>query len=140
MKEKIEHEGVVFSVEGEHVRVKIVQQAACNGCKARSMCTSSESKEKFIDVYERNAALRRKVGDKVRVCGALRMGKQAVRLAFGVPLAVITVWMPIAIILLHLHDLVAVGVLILILSAYFYVLYLCRDKMAQKFAFWIETN
>ena len=55
MKDIIEHQGVIASIEEGHVRVNIVQLAACSGCKARSLCTSSESKEKIIDVYERGA-------------------------------------------------------------------------------------
>lgn len=80
----IAHQGVIESVEGHHVRVNILQVAACSACKARSLCSSSESKEKIIDVYEEGAAMKYKCGEEVTVCGALSMGKQAVRLAFGV--------------------------------------------------------
>ncbi len=138
MKEKIEHDGIVDNVVGDHVMVRIVQHAACSGCKAKAMCTSSESKEKIIDVYEADAEQKRKVGDAVKVCGALSMGKQAVALAFGVPMAIIVVLMPLALKVLCLSELVSVGVVTLVLAAYFYVLYLNRDKMAKKFAFWIE--
>ena len=61
MKEIIEHQGVIESIEDAHVRVNIVQMAACSGCKARSLCTSSESKEKIIDVYEVGAKNKYKV-------------------------------------------------------------------------------
>lgn len=138
MKEKFEHEGVVDSVVGEHVVVRIVQQAACSGCKARSMCASSESKEKLIDVYEHDAEKNRRVGDVVTVCGALSMGKQAVTLAFGTPVVIIVVWMCVSIGVMKMGELLCVGCLVVILAAYFYVLYLMRDRMAKKFAFWIE--
>ena len=81
-RDKIEHQGVVESVEGDHVRVNILQVAACSECKARSLCSSSESKEKLIDVYEQNAAQKYRIGESVKVCGTLSMGKQAVRMAF----------------------------------------------------------
>lgn len=139
LKEKIEHRGVVASVEGDHVRVNIVQMAACSGCKARSMCASSESKEKIIDVYETDAEHKYRVGDQVNVCGALSMGKQAVRLAFGVPLLLIVVWMPVALLVLKLNELASAGVMVLILALYFYIIYMCRERMAKTFAFWIES-
>ena len=135
---KIEHQGVVESVVGNHVRVNIVQVAACSGCKARSMCSSSESKEKIIDVYEQGAEKKYKIGDQVMVCGALSMGKQAVRLAFAIPLLLIAVWMVVAMVYLKLGELTAVGILAAILSVYFYILYLNRGRMAKRFAFWIE--
>lgn len=138
MKEKIEHEGIINSVSGEHVSVRIVQQAACNGCKAKSLCTSSESKEKLIDVYEINAEDKYKVGDNVKVCGALSMGKQAVMYAFGLPLAIIVVLMPVALKVFGLNELLSVALVSVILAVYFLILYFNRDKMAKRFAFWIE--
>ena len=141
MRETIEHQGVIASVEGRHVRVNILQVAACGGCKARSLCASSESKEKIIDVYEDDAAMKYKIGEEVTVCGALSMGKQAVRLAFGVPVLLIVVWMLVAMVWLKLDELVSVGILALILALYFYILYMNKDRMAKKFAFWIsQTN
>lgn len=138
MKETIEHQGVVESVEGEHVRVNILQVSACSGCKARSLCSTSESKEKIIDVYEQDAVRKYRPGDEVKVCGTLSMGKQAVRLAFGIPLLLTIVWMLMAMVWLRLNELVAVAALAGLLAVYFYILYINRDRMAKHFAFWIE--
>ena len=140
MTDKIEHLGRIVLVEGSHVRVSIMQQAACAGCKARSMCTSSENKERFIDVYEPDALQKRHVGDVVNVCGALSMGKTAVRLAFGVPVLIIAVWLCVAVVFLHLGEGMSVGILGVVLAVYFYILYINRGKMARKFAFWIEDT
>ena len=140
MKETIAHQGVIESVEGRHVKVNILQVAACGECKARSLCASSESKEKIIDVYEDDAALKYKIGEQVMVCGALSMGKQAVRLAFGVPVVLIVVWMLVAMVWLKLGELTSVSILAVLLAAYFYILYLNKDRMAKQFAFWIEKQ
>ncbi|MBR0045880.1 MAG: SoxR reducing system RseC family protein [Bacteroidaceae bacterium] len=137
-RDKIEHQGVVESVEGDHVRVNILQVAACSECKARSLCSSSESKEKLIDVYEQNAAQKYRIGESVKVCGTLSMGKQAVRMAFSIPLLFTVVWMFAALVWLKLSELMSVGILVVILAVYFYIIYLNRDKMAKHFAFWIE--
>ncbi len=137
-RDKIEHLGVVESVEGDHVRVNILQVAACSECKARSLCSSSESKEKLIDVYEQNAAQKYRIGESVKVCGTLSMGKQAVRMAFSIPLLFTVVWMFAALVWLKLSELMSVGILVVILAVYFYIIYLNRDKMAKHFAFWIE--
>ena len=140
MKETIAHQGVIESVEGRHVKVNILQVAACGECKARSLCTSSESKEKIIDVYEEDAASKYKVGEPVMVCGALSMGKQAVRLAFGIPVVLIVVWMLVAMVWLKLGELMSVALLAVLLAAYFYILYINRNRMAKQFAFWIEKQ
>ncbi|MBO7569570.1 MAG: SoxR reducing system RseC family protein [Bacteroidaceae bacterium] len=138
--QKIEHQGVIDSVEGRHVKVNILQVAACSECRARSLCTSSDSREKIIDVYEDDAMLKYKIGEQVKVCGALSMGKLAVQLAFGVPVFLIVLWMLVAMAWLKLDELVSVGILAVILSFYFYCLYLNKDRMASKFAFWIEKK
>ena len=140
MKETIAHQGVIESVEGRHVKVNILQVAACGECKARSLCASSESKEKIIDVYEDDAAMKYQIGEQVMVCGALSMGKQAVRLAFGVPVVLIVVWMLVAIVWLKLGELISVGILVVLLTVYFYILYINKDRMAKRFAFWIEKQ
>lgn len=136
--EKIEHRGVIERVEGDHVQVNIVQQAACSECKARGMCTSSESKEKLIDVYEAGADGKYRVGESVNVCGSLEMGRVAVWLAFGVPLVITAVWMLVAMLYLKMGELLSAGVLAGVLVAYFYLLYINRGRMSRRFAFWIE--
>lgn len=138
MSEKIEHQGVVASVEGPHVRVNILQVSACSSCQARALCSSSESTEKIIDVYEQGASQKYRVGQRVNVCGTLSMGKQAVHLAFGIPLLLTIVWMLVAVVWLRLNDLVSVGVLILLQAVYFYTLYNNKSRLARRFAFWIE--
>ena len=140
MKETIAHQGVIESIEGRHVKVNILQVAACSECKARSLCASSESKEKIIDVYEDDATMKYKIGEQVKVCGTLSMGKQAVRLAFGIPVVLIVAWMLVAMVWLKLGELMSVGMLAVLLAAYFYILYLNKDRMAKQFAFWIEKQ
>ena len=68
------------------------------------------------------------------------MGKTAVRLAFGVPVVIIAVWLCVAVVFLHLGEGMSVGILGAVLAVYFYILYMNRGKMARKFAFWIEDT
>ena len=46
MSNKIKHAGVVDGVEGECVRVRILQSSACSACKVAAHCNASETKEK----------------------------------------------------------------------------------------------
>lgn len=138
MKDTIEHQGVIESIDGSHIRVNIVQQAACGACKVKSMCSQSEQKEKMVDVYEADASSRRSVGDSVTVCGTLTMGKQAVLLAFTIPLAITVVWMFVALAWLKMDELQAVVLLCGPLLVYFFWMYVMRDKIAKRFAFWIK--
>lgn len=137
MKDLIKHNGIVHSISGEHVLVKIVQAAACSGCKAKELCSSSESKEKIIDVVD-PLAQRYAVGEEVVVCSALTAGKLAVRLAFGIPLIIIVTWVFFSQLVLHMHELISCGILFLLLAAYFVALRYNQHRFDKILTFWIE--
>jgi len=136
-KEKIEHNGVIESISGNNIRVHIIQVAACSACKAKSLCSSSESKDKYIDVYDRLSD-RWTVGQEVRVCGSLSMGKMAVRLAFGIPVLIMVISLLVGKLTLNLSDGWSVLLMFLLTGIYFLIMYLLRDKISKKFVMWLE--
>lgn len=85
MEELIRHTGVVMSVSGETAHVQIVQTSACSACKARSMCISSESQTKEMDVIMLEPM---QVGDQVEVEVRERLAWKAVLLAYILPFIV----------------------------------------------------
>ena len=85
MEELIRHTGVVMSVAGDTAHVAIVQTSACSACKARSMCMSSESQQKEMDVVMQEPL---QVGDKVEVEVRERLAWKAVLLAYILPFLV----------------------------------------------------
>lgn len=139
MNDIIQHQGTVESIEGMHIRVKIVQTSACATCAAHKFCNSSESKEKIIDVYTKQSA-EYQVGQLVNVYGTTSMGMRAVLWAFGVPFVILVAVLYGAILLTDgdepLSALLAMGALIL----YYLILYLCRGWMTKKFVFTIGTK
>ena len=85
MDELIRHSGVVLSVNGDTVRVEIVQTSACSACKAKSMCMSAESQQKQMDVIPLEPM---QVGDKVEVEVRESLAWKAVLLAYILPFIV----------------------------------------------------
>ncbi len=137
MSDIIQHSGTVESIEGNCVRVKIVQTSACATCAAHKLCNSSESKEKMIDVYTREAA-RYQVGQAVNVFGTTSMGMRAVLWAFGIPFVVLVVVLYACVKLTGdepLSALLAMGAL----AVYYLILYMCRQRMTKKFVFTIQS-
>lgn len=137
MKDTIEHLGVVESIDGMHISVRIVQTSACATCVAKSHCNASESKEKIIDVYTAESASF-KLGDTVKLFGSTTMGMQAVLWAFGVPFLVILVVLVVCQAVFALNDLYAGLFALAGLVPYYGILYLLRDKFANKFSFKIK--
>ena len=46
----IEHEGIITGISESHIFVRIIQHSACAGCHAASLCTTTDQKEKIIEV------------------------------------------------------------------------------------------
>ncbi len=135
----IEHNGIIESIMGSHIRVRIVQASACSGCKAKSLCTSSEAKEKFIDVYDSNPE-RWTMGEAVNVRGSLSMGKKAVRIAFGGPILIIIAVLMLSKLSFGMSDGWSVLLAFGAVGLYSLVLYLMRVMLSKKFVMWIEKS
>lgn len=149
MNEQIRHEGVIISIEGEHIQVRIAQTSACLHCKIAKHCNSAESKEKVVDIWTKKAHKYR-VGQDVCVIMGGKMGLTAVLIAFVVPviLAVLTI---VAILRLteasgpfptpepYNQGYAAIGGMA-VFGIYYTVLYLFKGLMQMKFQFTIEEN
>lgn len=136
MSESIYHDGIVEKIDGNSVFVRIIQQSACSGCHAQALCTASEKKDKIIEITDPSAGTYQP-GEKVKICGKSSLGLQAVLWAFVVPLAVILAALVTAN-QLQWGDTAAAATCLILLSAYYGLLYLLRDKLKKRFTFTLE--
>ena len=137
MAEVIKHDGIVDSIEGDCIHVRIVQASACAACGAKSLCSAAESKEKIVDVYGADTTAYR-VGQRVMVEGAAAMGMKAVRLAFLFPLILLVAAIAVAMWLTDGHEAVAALSALLTLTGYFLVLFACKKRLMSEFSFRIR--
>ena len=84
----IKHLGIVENINGSRLKVKIVQSSACSACSVKGHCSASETKEKIIDVYNKNG-VPCQIGERVMIVGTTSMGMKAVFLAFVLPFVVL---------------------------------------------------
>lgn len=136
MKERIEHSGLVERIAGDTVEVKILQSSACSACTARKLCNTAESKEKVIEC--RRYGVDYHIGDRVMVYGSMEMGRNAVILAFIVPLVLMVTWLFTAVSVISMDELAAVGIMVAILVVYYILLHLFNGRISRKFEFRIE--
>ena len=132
MNELIRHEGIVLSTDGKTAHVEIVQTSACSACKARSMCMSSESHQKEMDVVCLEPM---KVGDRVEVEVRERLAWKAVLLAYILPFIVM---LGIIVLLDFLTDWseAVVGTLSLCGIALYYIgLSFFKNRLQKQFVF-----
>lgn len=137
MMNNIKHLGIVENIDGSLVKVKIAQSSACSSCSVKGHCSVSETKEKLIDVYNKNG-LSCRVGDQVMIVGATSMGMKAVLLAFVLPFLVL---MAVLVVVLEItgDEPVAALASLASLIPYYLVIYLFRNKLARTFTFTLET-
>lgn len=133
---RISHKGVVRSISDEYIRVEILSKSVCSECHAKMMCTASDMKVKNIDI-KRHFYDQFEEGEEVNVSLTKTMGYKAVVISYLVPLGILLF------LLLYLQNICASDLLvglscILGLGVYYFIVWLCRDKLANKFTFTIE--
>lgn len=138
MGQLIKQFGVVEEIKKNIVRVKIRQTSACSECSAQSFCSSSECKEKFIDVATFEAQQYEK-GQNVVLEGRTSMGMQAVFFAYVVPFLLVLFALFVAMSITQKNEFVSALAGLAILIPYYIVLYLLKNQLKKKFSFTIKS-
>lgn len=139
---QISHEGIINSIDNNHIVVEILQSTACQGCQIASHCNASlprpghESKRKCIDVYADGSSFN--VGQQVTVFATWQVARRALILAFVVPLAILMV-STVALLGLGASEPVAALTAIALLTPYYIILWILRHRIAMSVSFGIST-
>ncbi len=138
MNSKISHSGIIDSVAGGNVKVRILQASACAACKVAAHCHVSEAKEKIVDVSSADGSAYR-VGQQVVVSVSDDVARLALLLGFVLPFAVLVA---VLFIVLWLTDSEGVAALsgVGALAPYYFLLWLLRDRIGRRVSFQIEDS
>jgi len=131
---RISHDGVVDSLEGDEVVVRITSYAACTDCHARGACNVSQEKEKFLRVQARHSNY--KSGEKVRVVLSQSLGFRALFLGYILPfLLVLTALLIVS--AAGVSELIAGLVSLAVLLPYYIGLKFFRGRLEKQFSFFL---
>lgn len=133
MTQEIRHDGIVDSVDGQTVVVRITQSSACGGCQVRTVCHAAESKDKLVEV-RCNDAGSFTAGQPVTVAGAESLGIKAVVWAFGLPLILLLAALTVGLSVTG-SEMIAAFAALGILIPYYVILFLLRDRFKKDFQF-----
>lgn len=118
-------------IRGNLVLVEIVQQAACAACKAKSMCSASESKVKEIEAWILEPMT---VGERVEVAVEKRLGWKAVLLAFVLPFCLLLGL--VALLPRWIDNEAIVGTIAIVsLAPYYLILKLFNGRLEKEYKF-----
>ncbi|CDB99660.1 positive regulator of sigma(E) RseC/MucC [Bacteroides sp. CAG:443] len=126
------------NINGSRLKVKIVQSSACSACSVKGHCSASETKEKIIDVYNKNN-VPCQVGERVMIVGTTSMGMKAVLLAFVLPFIVLLLALIISLKLTGGDEAVSALVSLGTLVPYYLIIYICRNRLSRSFMFILES-
>lgn len=133
----IKHDGIIDFIDGQYVRVRIVQTSACSSCKIASHCNASEMTVKTIDVYGIKNADAYKIGQQVTVCATTDMAVLALTYGFVLPLLLLVLVVAMVFYFTGVEAMAALLGLVALVP-YYTLLYIKRDKFKRKLRFWIE--
>lgn len=137
MTDKVKHLGIVESINGSHLKVRIVQTSACSSCSVKGHCNVSEAKEKLIDVYN-GSGLSCECGQHVVISGTVSMGMKAVLLAFVIPFLVLVASLFVCMSLTN-DEMTSALISLCMLVPYYLIIYMCRGKLSRAFTFTLES-
>ena len=137
MAEYVHHEGVVLRVDGNRAQVEIVQTSACQACKARHMCLSSESKSKLIDAVMAEPV---RAGEQVEVSVRERLAWRAVVVAYVLPFLVVVGVITVVSVWTNWDDAAAGGLAIAAVALYYLVLSGFRNRLQRQFSFTVRKR
>ena len=132
MEELIRHTGVVTRINGELAHVTITQTSACSACKARSMCMSSESQQKEMDVIMLEPM---QAGDQVEVEVRERLAWKAVLLAYIMPFVVMMAVIATLDLTTTLSEAITGSISLGAIALYYLVLHMFRERLQKQFVF-----
>ena len=132
MDEPIRHEGIVLSITGNKAHVEIVQTSACSACKARSMCMSSESQQKQMNVEMLEPM---QAGDRVEVQVGERLAWKAVLLAYILPFIAMMAVIAVLNFATDWSEAVIGTLSLCSIALYYIVLSLFKNRLQKQFRF-----
>jgi sigma-E factor negative regulatory protein RseC len=135
MSKNIQHKGRVESIEGDKVRVLVAQQSACAGCHAKGIC-GEKGMERIIEVTTPYAA-NFEVGERVIVALINNsMAFSSVVWGYVLPLIVLLVAL-FGSKALEFEDGTSAIISLCSVAAYYFGLYLGKNKIDKKIEFTI---
>lgn len=136
MSNKISHSGIVDSIVGDCVKVRILQTSACAACKVASHCNAAESKVKIVDVVCANSAEYNE-GQQVVVSASSDVARRVLLLGFGLPFLVLVTVLLLVLRLSGSEGLAALSALASLVP-YYLLIWLLRRRIQQHISFQIE--
>lgn len=135
----VEQKGIVIKKQEDKLVVKIEQKSTCSSCHARGACTSLDKKDKEIEIKSKDIA-NYNIGDEVVITISTKLGMKAVFIAFVLPLILLVIALFLSIKIFSLSQSLSALISLVVLSAYYFLLYKQNLFLSKQFNFTIKEK
>ena len=129
----ISHIGIVQSIDGQEVTVKMTVECACAACHAKSLCGISDSKDKIVKAVNVSDA-HFEVGEKVNVEMRQSLAMKAIVICYLLPFIVLITTFCVMSYFCQ-NELVNVAVTFAAVAVYFFFIWLFNHKIERNVTF-----
>ena len=135
MEKRVEHEGIVASVLGSKMIVRIVASSACSGCAAGDYCVPSGNKDRDLQVEGFSGDFLS--GERVKVIMRQSLGIRALCIGYVIPFVVVLATL-LFVYQITGNELASGLSALLVLVPYYLIIKLLNRKIAKTFRFTVQ--
>jgi positive regulator of sigma E activity len=128
--ECLEQKGIIEDITANRIKIKFHQLSACAGCQTKSICNFRGNQGNFIEIADKSGTY--SVGDEVDLVIRKSLGYSALFLGYLLPLIIVLFFLVFLLSLGYNEVFAGLGSL-LILASYYFVLYLFRNNIRNRF-------
>ncbi len=134
----IDHAGKIIGITADHIKVEIINKSLCASCHAKSVCSIGDAKDKIIVIpYYNNGEY--ELGEEVYVQMRRSMGFRAVWISYVIPVTILLVFL-LTLSGYNLNELWVGIVSVTAVGVYYFMIYLFRERIANRFMFTIAKK
>ncbi|MFY9116394.1 MAG: SoxR reducing system RseC family protein [Bacteroidales bacterium] len=131
----ITHKGVITAINP--LKVEIITEGACAGCRAKGYCSLSEKKRKEINRFHAPEGWTPSLGQEVVVSMHIRLGFKALWYGMGIP-ALLLALSVTSFSLLKMKEWMVGIFAVLCIGIYYFILYLLKHRIQNDFYFTVH--
>lgn len=136
MENKISHEGIVYEVNDDEYKVKILAKSACVSCQIKGSCNLSDMEEKEVNI-KRHKFDNWQIGQRVNVVMSGNTGNKAIIWGYLMPFVFLIIGFFISNEVFK-NESIAGLLSLAFLVLYYLGLWLFRSKIKNQFSFKLE--
>jgi positive regulator of sigma E activity len=135
--ECIEQKGIIEGIKENRIKIKFHPLSVCASCQTKSVCNLKANQSDTIEIVDKSGNY--SVGEEVNLIIKKSIGYTALFLGYLLPLIIVLLFLVFFLSLGYNEIFAGLGSLFL-LAPYYFILYLVRENIRNRFEITIEKR